>query len=72
MIDEENMKGMLFAANTSGELAKVRFLHFATHAVHPTDRPYLSGLVLAPPFPVHTEKKNGNSSAICNGSAGKM
>jgi len=60
MIDEDNMKGILFAANTSGELAKVRFLHFATHAVHPTDRPYLSGLVLAPPFPVETEKKNDN------------
>ena len=57
-IDQENMKALLLAASASGELAKVRFLHFATHAVHPSDRPHLSGLVLAPPFPVVTEKEN--------------
>ena len=51
-VDESNMKVRLLDASEDGSLRSVRFLHFATHAVNDPRRPYLSGLVLCPPYPV--------------------
>ncbi len=49
-------KDELLSANHENQLKAVRFLHFATHAVLDSDRPFDSGLVLSPPFVDATEE----------------
>ncbi len=50
-IDQPNMKSKLTRAARDGTLQSTRFLHFATHAIVDPARPYLTGLVLSPPYP---------------------
>lgn len=49
-------KDVLLSASRSGELKGVRHLHFATHAILDSDRPFDSGLVLSPPYVDALEK----------------
>lgn len=54
--NNKTAKGVLLAADRSGELKGVRHLHFATHAILDSDRPFDSGLVLSPPYVDALEK----------------
>ncbi len=46
----QSAKDKLLSASKSGELRGVRHLHFATHALLDSNRPFDSGLVLSPPY----------------------
>ena len=62
-VDQPHMKNRLLVASRQGKLRSVRFLHFATHAIVDSERPYLSGLVLCPPYPRPFGLKESRSSA---------